>query len=331
MPDLGRWIPLDLSLGDLAGPLDAAGPNPALLLLMAFLLDALLGGLLWRLPVHPYRLQSAAARFCAVRLNRAERSERTRLVRGVIALLAILGLSAAAGFAAHALLAAHAYGWSGELGLLTLSVAARRPFVQALRVARALKRGGLQDARAALEMSGQGVRSAARADSFGMARLAIEDCAASFANGVVGPAFWFLLLGLPGLFAYRGLMAFDATLGPASREAAAFGLLGRRLAEALDFVPSRIAGLIVALAAVFAPTALPHRSFATALGSARWSEAAFAGALGLALMGPAQGGVWLGRGRARATALDVGRALLLYGAACLVFAGVVAALAAAGR
>ncbi len=101
--------------------------------------------------------------------------------------------------------------------------------------------------------------------------------------------------------------------------------------EALDFVPSRIAGLIVALAAVFAPTALPHRGLTAALGSARWPEAAFAGALGLALVGPSRGGAWLGRGRARATPLDVGRALLLYGVAYLVFVAAVAALAAAGR
>ena len=38
-------------------------------------------------------------------------------------------------------------------------------------------------------------------DEAGVARAAIESAAENLSDGVIAPAFWFLLLGLPGLLA----------------------------------------------------------------------------------------------------------------------------------
>jgi adenosylcobinamide-phosphate synthase len=68
--------------------------------------------------------------------------------------------------------------------------------------------------------------------------------------------------------------------------------------------------------------------------NAGWPEAAMAGALALALGGPRQylGGVeksqWIGDGNPRATPVDIDRALLLFGIACLLHALFYAAFAA---
>mgnify|MGYP003375909812 CR=1 FL=1 len=61
--------------------------------------------------------------------------------------------------------------------------------------------------------------------------------------------------------------------------------------------------------------------------NAGWPEAAMAGALGLALCGPRRypgivvDAPWIGSGRARAGADDIGRALILYVRACALLIG----------
>jgi hypothetical protein len=42
-------------------------------------------------------------------------------------------------------------------------------------------------------------------DRHGVARAAVESLAENFADGLVAPAFWYLLLGLPGLLAYKAV------------------------------------------------------------------------------------------------------------------------------
>jgi adenosylcobinamide-phosphate synthase len=121
-----------------------------------------------------------------------------------------------------------------------------------------------------------------------------------------------------------------------------FGRYAARLDTAMNFLPARLSALIVAIAAFAAPGARPWGAARTAIADARkhrsvnagWPEGAFAGALDLAVAGPRRYGSlvvddpWIGRGRARATVADMRRALWLFAAACLVQAGLVAALAA---
>ncbi|WP_163981043.1 CobD/CbiB family cobalamin biosynthesis protein, partial [Raoultella ornithinolytica] len=70
-------------------------------------------------------------------------------------------------------------------------------------VARALAEGDLPAAREAV---GRIVgRDTAALDEAGVARAAIESLAESFCDGVVAPAFWLLLLGLPGAWTYKAI------------------------------------------------------------------------------------------------------------------------------
>ena len=111
----------------------------------------------------------------------------------------------------------------------------------------------------------------------------------------------------------------------------------------MNWVPARIAGGLIALAAFVVPGAGPRRAWRVMLRdaprhsspNAGWPEAAMAGALGLALLGPrryegeaAADAAWLGDGRKDATAHDLRRTVCVFAAACALVALLTAAIAA---
>jgi adenosylcobinamide-phosphate synthase len=120
-----------------------------------------------------------------------------------------------------------------------------------------------------------------------------------------------------------------------------FGWAAARLDDLVNFIPARLSGLLLAVVApitngaigialkVMRRDASKHRS-----PNAGWPESAMAGALGLALVGPRRYGEHIvndpflnADARKEATPDDIGRALDLYAAACLLEAVVYAALA----
>ena len=324
-------------LPSLAGLDWAAGPGGAILLLIALGLDWLIGDPRW-LP-HPVRAMGAAIAFLERRLNRAKRSAGERVIRGFLAVLAVAVLSALAGWALAAYVGALSYGWIAELALMSLLIAQRGMVSHSIRVVRALKQGGVAEGRKAVaRIVG---RETAGLDQHGVARAAIESCAESYSDGVIGPIFWYLLLGLPGLMAYKAVNTMDSMIGHKSERYAAFGMVAARLDDALNWLPARISGALIAVAAIFVPGARPIGALRVMLRdagkhvspNAGWPEAASAGALDLALLGPMRyaGGetktAWLGDGRARATPGDMRRMLALFAVACFLAAGLVALIA----
>src|SRR6266852_3626385 len=171
------------------------------------------------------------------------------------------------------------------------------------------------------------------------ARAAIESLAENFSDGVVAPALFYALFGLPGIFVYKTANTLDSMIGHKTPHYLQFGWAAARLDDLLNLVPARLSGVLLAAAALATPRARALPALRTMLRDARkhrspnagWPEAAAAGALDLALAGPRryQGHVvndpWLGEGRARATPADIDRALRLYLTACLLQWALVAA------
>ncbi len=315
-----------------------AGPGAALLLLFALALDWLIGDPRW-LP-HPVRAIGAATGFLDRKLNRPARGERNLVVRGVVTVLVIAGGAAGIGAVVSAIAAAIPYGWTIELVLAALMLAQRDLFDHVRRVGVALRRDGLTVGRKAV---GRIVgRDVAVLDEHGVARAAVESCAESYGDGVVAPAFWYLLLGLPGLFAFKAISTMDSMIGHETPRHRAFGMAAARLDDAVNWLPARLAGVLLALAGLFVPGGSVTQGLRIMLRdhgkhrspNAGWTEAAAAGALGLALMGPRRydgeisADPWLGDGRARATEADIRRVLYLHVAACLLLAMIVAIIAA---
>ena len=157
---------------------------------------------------------------------------------------------------------------------------------------------------------------------------------------MVAPVFWYVLFGLPALCIYKAVNTLDSMIGYKNTRYAAFGFTAAKLDDALNILPSRLAGLIIVVAAFFAPTANPAAAFrimwrdAGKHGSpaAGWTEAPMAGALNIALAGPRKYadkvilGAWMGDGTAQVGTTDIRRALKLYIVANLVMIGVVTGL-----
>ncbi|SNT08912.1 adenosylcobinamide-phosphate synthase [Sphingomonas laterariae] len=294
--------------------------------LVALFLDAAVGwpDRLYRVVGHPVggfaRLITAAER----RWNRPQRSESARRLAGVaLVLLLIVAVFTAALAVEQALWAGLGrWGWIG-VGLCAFPGLAQRSLYDHVRpVARHLAAGDLPAARQAVGMIVG--RDTAALDEAGVARAAIESLAESFCDGVAAPLFWLLLLGLPGLWVYKAINTADSLIGHKEARWRAFGWAAARTDDLLNWLPARLSGLLLCLAAPGGWGCLWRDHGKHASPNAGWPEAAMAGALGLRLAGPiAYDGVlspkpWIGRGRADARAADIDRALALYVRACLL-------------
>ena len=315
-----------------------ANPNTLFILLLALMLDALLGGVtgLFRIFPHPVRLMGGVIGELDRRLNRESRSEKARLIRGALCVLLVLGLFAALAILILDIAARFSQGWLIELFFVAILIAQHSLYIHVRAVGRALEKKGVVGARK--EVAHIVGRDPESLDKYAVARAAIESCAENFNDGVVAPVFWYLLLGLPGLFIYKAANTMDSMIGHKSPRHKSFGMVAARLDDALNYIPARISGVLLLLAAFFVPTANPLRGLKTMLrdagnhssSNAGWPEGASAGALDLALAGPRRyGGVtvkdsWIGKGRARAIPQDIRRMLFLFVVACLIQAGLVA-------
>lgn len=328
--------------GDLAIMLLPAldGSDAALILLVALALDAAVGDPPWlyRAVGHPVAWIGAAVEAIERRANDLALLRGNRIVRGLAATVALPVAAFVLGRGIELLLAALTGGWLLEAALASALIAGRGLFDHVAAVARGLERG-LGDGRAAVaRIVGRDPESL---DEAGVARAAAESAAENFSDGVVAPAFWFLLLGLGGLFAYKTINTLDSMIGHRDARFEAFGKAAARLDDLVNWLPARLAGLLIVAGACFRPDADPGRAWATMRRdapkhrspNAGWQEAALAGALGFALAGPRRYGgtvvddAWMGDGRRDLAPADLDRTLRLYVAANAVLAGAVIVVA----
>jgi adenosylcobinamide-phosphate synthase len=178
-------------------------------------------------------------------------------------------------------------------------------------------------------------------DEAAICRAAIESLAENASDGVMAPALWYLIGGLPGMIGYKAINTADSMIGHLSERYRAFGWAAARLDDLINLPASRLTGLMFIAAAAVVPGASASSAWRAFRRDARrhrspnagWPEAAMAGALGLRLAGPRMyHGVvvddhWMGDGRAEATALDIDRALTIYR---ISFAGALIVVAVIG-
>ncbi|NVN85984.1 MAG: cobalamin biosynthesis protein [Rhodopseudomonas sp.] len=294
---------------------------------------------LWRRLSHPVVLIGGLIGWLDRTLNRADWSPRRRQLAGVGAVLILVTAAALVGLLLQTMLW-QAPGGDLVLGLLAATLIAQRSLYQHVaRVRSAFATGGLQAARAAVAMIVG--RDPNRLDEAGVSRAAIESCAENFSDGVVAPLFWLALGGLPGLIAYKAINTADSMIGHRNARYESFGWAAARLDDVVNLIPARLAGVLIALVAPLAGGSIAtasatmrrdaskHRS-----PNAGWPESAMAGALGIALAGPRTYAAGVvddpflnAEARMDASPDDIGRALDLLLAACVLQAAVYAVLA----
>ncbi|WP_247881147.1 cobalamin biosynthesis protein [Skermanella sp. TT6] len=281
----------------------------------------------------PRRLALNSAGWLDRRLNRLNRSPRTRLVRGLLVTVLFAVLALAAGLALTVALRPLPYGYAVELALVAGALQVRRPWNRLRTTMRALEWKGLPAGRDAVRDLTD--RHALGLDEHGVVRAAVEGAARALDGRVVAPAFWYALAGLPGILLWTAVDALDRAIGDRGPRHDRFGLATARLRAALGWVPTRLTGLLLVLACPFVPRTRTGEAARTLALAAPAPVAAIAGALDLSLGGPRREGEvmvrapWIGEGRARAVPADIRPALALYAVACLLLAGLAAAAAAA--
>lgn len=298
---------------------DFFGENRALVLLVAFIGDALVGGrrgLAW-LP-GPDGLIASIVGIFSGRLDRISRDQSTRSVRGLtfVAILAAVGFFA--GWAIERWAGTSAPGTVVIVVLAALVIGQRYALDTTLDLAKRLARD----------------RSPSEAGHYGVARWCVERMANRFADGMIANSLFFLTFGLGGLFAYRAianLVARGAPKGVLMPESPYYrwpALIYRWIT-----LP---AGATSALVIWLAGLAVPGRPFgerrlaygpggfaAETIPLRLWTVRAFAETLGLALKADPDNErrerlaaeiQWIGPkdGRARADVRDVRRAAYLF-------------------
>lgn len=266
-------------------------------------------------------------------LNRETISARSRRLRGVFALAVLVGVGLLIGLVLNEVtFMALPYLPALVLrAIIASSLLAQRSLYEHVNaVGIAAQQGGISAARQAVSRIVG--RNPQTLDEAGVMRAAIESLAENFSDGVVAPAFWCLLFGLPGLLVYKAVNTADSMIGHRTARYEAYGWASARLDDLLNLPGSRLAALWLVLAAAVtrgAAAVAALRAVSRDAGlhrspNAGWPEAAMAGALGLRLGGPRVYGeaqiqdAWMGDGSPCASLSDLNRALSLYRRACLL-------------
>ena len=272
-------------------------------------------------------------------LNREAWSFAQRRIAGILALLTLLTMTGLTAWASSLLVQP-----LGLIGILLLAILASSLIAQrslhehVVAVSKGLREAGIEGGRKAVSMIvGRNPQSL---DEAGVSRAAIESLAENFSDGIVAPAFWLGLGGLPGAALYKAANTADSMIGHRTPRHEAFGWAAARFDDLVNLPASRLSALLITMAAFLHKGAFPQGAWGAVWRDAShhrspnagWPEAAMAGALGLRLAGPRVygdvrvGDRWMGDGRPEATGDDIDLALKLYRTACALLFGLAAGL-----
>jgi len=316
------------------------------ILLIALVADRLVGDpeIFWRRVPHPVVWIGSLIDVFERTFNQDAYSPSLRRVLGSLTIVILVLFSLVIGhWLCFMLDRASVAGFALEIAVVAVLIAQKSLADHVGAVADGLREGGLAGGRAAVSLIVG--RDPETLDEFGVSRAAIESLAENASDGVIAPALWYLLLGLPGLFAYKMLNTADSMIGHKSERYLCFGWAAARLDDAANWIPARLTGLLIGLAAasleglgrakrvfiVMWRDARLHRS-----PNAGWPEAAMAAAVGVALGGPR---IYAGdvadepfmnvSGGHSADAKDIEAALVMFWRTMTVFSVIVAVVALA--
>ena len=261
-------------------------------LLLGFLLDLLLGDPRW-LP-HPIRAIGALIAGLEKVLRKLfPKSQGGELAGGAALVILVLALSG--GFTLLVMWLCGKVGlWLRFLAetILCFQLLATRSLKgESMKVYKALKAGDLEGARYAVSMIVG--RDTQRLDEAGVARAAVETVAENASDGVIAPLIFLAIGGAPLGMVYKAVNTMDSMVGYKNDQYLWFGRCAAKLDDLVNFIPARLAGLLMCLGAGFSgfdgPNALRifrrdrknHKSPNSA-----HTEAAAAGALHIQLGGP---------------------------------------------
>jgi adenosylcobinamide-phosphate synthase len=295
---------------------------------------------LFRIIGHPVQWIGAFIAWLDQTLNTKPDDEIEGLLRGGIAVILLLAATAFPAYMLQDLITEIPGGWLINALIATAFIAQKSMRDHVQDVAHALSSS---IAAARISVAKIVGRDTTQLDESGIAKAALESLAENTADGIVAPVFWYALLGLPGLIAYKAINTADSMIGHKSDRHLFFGFCAAKLDDLVNLPASRLTTLFFAAAAAFTSTNAAQRSLQSAWNDATkhkspnagWPEAAMAGALGLKFGGPRayEDGIvdlpWMGNGRETMNRADIASGLALYDKALWIMFAVLALLAIA--
>lgn len=306
-----------------------------IILFSAIVLDMLVGDpdWIWRKYTHPIVWFGRAVGHIEKKLNFSLLTNNQRKIRGVLALACLVSGAVILGLLFVSVLSRVGFfGQILEIIIIAIFIAQKSMSDHVERVIKPLRENNIEEARTSVSMIVG--RDTKQLDESSISRATIESMSENFSDGVVAPIFWFAILGLPGLFAYKMINTADSMLGHMTEKYQDFGWASAKLDDLVNWLPARLSSLLIILSGVFRGEtntilsaskvilrdAKQHRS-----PNAGWPEAAMAGVLGVALAGPrtyaeysVDDAYMNETGRQKLTFNDVKSAKIVFWTACLI-------------
>ncbi len=178
-----------------------------------------------------------------------------------------------------------------EIVLIYYCISSRCLQKAAMDVGSALKKDGLDSAKKKLAfIVGRDIDGLTQE---GVSRAAVETVAENLVDGVISPLFYAAIGGAPLAMAFKMINTLDSMVGYKNDTYMEFGKASARIDDAANYIPARLSVPVIAMATQMI-CGKGLSSFVTAIKegknhnspNAGYSEAAFAGALGVKLGGP---------------------------------------------
>lgn len=92
-------------------------------------------------------------------------------------------------------------------------------------------------------------RDTANLDAQEIRTAALETLAENLSDGVVAPLFWYMLLGVPGMAAYKMINTLDSMIGYKTERYKDFGCWAAHIDDVANWIPARLTALLMVLSA----------------------------------------------------------------------------------
>lgn len=224
-------------------------------------------------------------------LNKNNSSGQKKLAGALLVAIILTTVYAAAWLILKALAVVHPWGgYIGGMLLLSFAISPRSLAEAGREIAGYLTAGNMEQAR--FKVGWIVGRDTAELDIPEVTRATVETVAENIVDGIISPLFYAVIGGVPLACLYRAVNTMDSMVGYKNEKYRDYGMVAARVDDAFNYIPARITGLFIIIAAALlrqdasgAWQAIKRDAAKHPSPNSGFSEAGVAGALGVRLGG----------------------------------------------